>query len=263
MRVLIAALSLAALSVGMTWAAVTVTAGAASVEGALIGLDSDPIPPELPRSGEDFRRAVHPIEVEARQSLEILLECDFDGYLMLLDSRGELIAENDDFGDTDRARIRHRFEEGGTHRIIVTTFSPGTTGHYRLSAREIEIPPPSERDGEIGPGQTTVGWLIPGDRVPLGDAVRGGDSFLRDGFRFDGEAGAQVDIELTSEFDGCLFLLGPGDETVAVNDDYVSTRTSRIWTPLEATGVHRIVVTSYASGEQGEYTLSMTLENAP
>jgi hypothetical protein len=263
MRALIPALCFAPLLAAQPWAAAPVTVGAASVEGALIGLDSDPIPLGLSRSGDDYRRAVHPLGVEAGQAVEILLECDFDGYLMLLDPRGESIAENDDFGDTDRARIRHRFEEGGVHEVVVTTFSPGTTGHYHLAVRGIEIPPPSEQDEEIESGQTIIGWLIPGDGVTLEDDARGGDAFLRDGFQFDGEVGTLINIELSSEFDGHLLLLDPEGETVAVNDDYVSTRTSRIWAPLETTGAHRIIVTSYASGEQGEYTLSMTLETAP
>ena len=74
------------------------------------------------------------IEVDDETHLNIELESrEFDAYLVVEDSDGEVIARNDDahIGTTD-AGIETTFQPG-TYRIGVTTFAPDTLGAFTLT----------------------------------------------------------------------------------------------------------------------------------
>ncbi|NER24901.1 MAG: tetratricopeptide repeat protein [Symploca sp. SIO1C2] len=74
--------------------------------------------------------------------------------------------------------------------------------------------------------------------------------------RFEGKAGEQIAIELTSsEFEPYLILLDPEGNSIG-GDDGGSGSDAKIVVTLPSTGIYQIVVNAYEAGESGNYTLS-------
>jgi hypothetical protein len=55
-----------------------------------------------------------------------------------------VLVSNDDFGSVNASRIVATLGSGGTHRIVVTSFSAGTTGQYSLTLSESEDVDPNQ-----------------------------------------------------------------------------------------------------------------------
>lgn len=74
----------------------------------------------------------------AGDTLRINLASDeFDTYLRLITPTGETI-ENDDFeGSTQQSVIELTLQETGRYRVLVTSYSAGSTGSYELSAAPV------------------------------------------------------------------------------------------------------------------------------
>ncbi|MBP0000449.1 MAG: M48 family metalloprotease [Cyanobacteria bacterium SID2] len=97
------------------------------------------------------------------------------------------------------------------------------------------------------------------------------DEVLRDRsrfdlYRFDGQAGQEVRIQMDStDFDTYLILLGPDDRPLAENDDRSRNNpNSELTVTLPVTGTYRIVANSYDARGRGSYTLSLyDLTTAP
>ncbi|WRH69028.1 MAG: PPC domain-containing protein [Planktothrix sp. GU0601_MAG3] len=71
------------------------------------------------------------------QSILIRLESqDFDSYLALFDSKGKLIAENDDASQSDKnAEIRVTLPATGRYRVVVNAYDKTGRGQYLLTVR--------------------------------------------------------------------------------------------------------------------------------
>jgi thiol-disulfide isomerase/thioredoxin len=83
---------------------------------------------------------IHPFKMEAGKTYVIDMvskEGDpkrFDPYLRLQGPTGNVVAEDDDGGGFPNAQITYKAEKDGTYKIVATTFLPGMTGKYRLTA---------------------------------------------------------------------------------------------------------------------------------
>jgi hypothetical protein len=173
--------------------------------------------------------------------------------LILKDPNGEQ-QENDDFEGTSRSVIDADINESGTYRVLVTSYGEGETGDYTL-AIDVGAPAPAavaRRDVEtIEFGGTTSGALESSDG-------RLEDGEYRDLYVFNGSAGETVRIDMNSSaFDPYLGLISPSGETVENDDHEGSTSHSRIQMALEESGRYRVVATSYAADNTGQYTLEL------
>jgi len=73
---------------------------------------------------------------------------------------------------------------------------------------------------------------------------------------FEGTAGEDIVIELSSEeFDAYLILISPDDEVITHNDDGFSGTNSTILITLPITGVYKIVATTFGAGQTDSYRL--------
>ncbi|MET0646341.1 MAG: S8 family serine peptidase [Pyrinomonadaceae bacterium] len=113
----------------------------------------------------------------------------------------------------------------------------------------------------IGIGQTVNGSLAATDcRYPAG-----GDHFA-DAYTFTGTAGQQVAISLSSTaFDTVVYLLGPGGNVLASNDDGGGGTNSRIpatsgFFTLPSAGTYTIQATSFSASTAGTYSLGLTAQ---
>jgi serine protease Do len=60
----------------------------------------------------------------------------FDAFLRLEDASGKKLAEDDDSGGDQNARIVFTAPQDGTYRIIATSFEQQGMGNYTLTIRE-------------------------------------------------------------------------------------------------------------------------------
>ncbi|HBB35334.1 MAG TPA: serine protease [Cyanobacteria bacterium UBA8803] len=89
----------------------------------------------LPSDGSLFK--VHTFEGRAGQSLTInLASPDFDTYLVVLDSYGQIVGENDDTSETNsNSVLTLTLPRTGVYRIIVNAYNQGGRGRYLLTVR--------------------------------------------------------------------------------------------------------------------------------
>lgn len=75
---------------------------------------------------------LHPFPMKAGRTYDISLFASWDNYLHLEDPFGKLLDSNDDGGGFPNARIVFTCLADGEYRILVSSFSAGTTGPYTL-----------------------------------------------------------------------------------------------------------------------------------
>src|SRR5262249_40527628 len=56
-----------------------------------------------------------------------------DPFLVLVERAGQIVAQDDDSGGNQNARIVYKSQETGAFRVYATTFMPGMTGAFRLT----------------------------------------------------------------------------------------------------------------------------------
>lgn len=172
-----------------------------------------------------------------------LRSAQFDPYLILLGPAGEQWECDDYEGSLGRSVLGLTLPGAGEYLVLVTSASPGETGAWDLTLRQGLWPRTMQR--------TEEGELSSGDEQLRRDE-------LVDEYRIDGVAGQQLRLELTSDdFDTYLILVDPQGNHLENDDD--DNGNSSIRTRLRIPGTHRVLVTSYAAGETGSYTLRLEL----
>ncbi|HEY0101361.1 MAG TPA: pre-peptidase C-terminal domain-containing protein, partial [Pyrinomonadaceae bacterium] len=183
-----------------------------------------------------------------------------DPYLYLLLPNGDLIAEDDNSGGGTAARIPPIGEFGrlpvtGTYTIVANTVATNQSGNYNLTLTQGA----TCASTAIALGGTANGTLANGDCRLLEDG-----SFL-DAYTFNGTAGQQVVISLTSNTNSLvpvIFLLAPNGDTLAIERSPTGSDTARVPVgsgsfALPANGTYTILVNSFAAGQTGNYTLRL------
>jgi hypothetical protein len=96
--------------------------------------------------------------IEGR-SYQIDLNSVWDNYLRLEDPKGDQVAEDDDGGGFPNARIVYRAPKTGDYTIICTSFTPGATGKYTLTVKDLTggAEPKEEKKDKLrpAPGQSS------------------------------------------------------------------------------------------------------------
>ena len=195
-------------------------------------------------------------EFEGRpgQSITIDLRSDeFDTYLILRQPNGEELANDDTEGSNSRIEVT--LSEAGSYEVVVSSFAGGETGEYQLNIAEINDPGRGV-PAEVATNNLRVGDSISGD-LDSGDQLAENDEF-RDSFYFNGNSGEAIVVDLiASNFDTVLSLQTPTGELLENDDFQGSTDQSQIQLTLQESGRYRILVSSYTSGETGDYQLSI------
>ena len=76
---------------------------------------------------------MHTVKLEPGGYTIDLVSNDFDAYLRVEDAKGKEVAKDDDKGGDFNARILFKVEQADDYRLVVTTFSRGETGNYKLT----------------------------------------------------------------------------------------------------------------------------------
>ena len=191
-------------------------------------------------------------EIEGRPGEMIVIDLtseEFDCYLILEDTEGNHI-ENDDHeaGSTD-SHIENNMFDAGIHRIGVTSYEPEETGNYELRY--------SFREGVTFEEVNESGELR---RDLSGDEVTLADGSYADGYLFWAEEDDTVVIDMqSSDFDTYLLIRGPAgmDEH---NDDYEGSTDSRIAFRCRQSGHYQLIASTYSPGATGDYSISFDLD---
>ena len=216
-------------------------------------------------------------EVQARSGQTVtatVTSSDFDTYVILKDA-SDRQEDNDDCssGETTRSCATFTADQSGTVRVLVTSYTPGETGDYRV---EIEVGGSGASGGDRASGGRTSGGRGDAGATALRSGQRAsgtlddGDGTLtsgeyRDTYTVDVRAGQHLTLDLASDdFDTYVLATSPsGDQED--NDDCTSGETDRSCLDVVAreSGTWAVTVTSYAPGETGRYALTATAGGQP
>ena len=210
---------------------------------------------------------VYTFEGLAGQQVRIdLASNQFDPYLILkLPDDSQL--ENDDADDTTvSSRIETELPESGTYKVLATSYAV-ETGAYRLTIQLGDgVGGPVASSGGGGgtppaPASNDVRTLTLG--VPMSDALGPGDDRLQGGewadrYVFQAESGQAIALEMSSQSLDTYLVMDMPDGTSISNDDHgEDVHRSRIDLVLPQTGRYRVLATSYAADEVGDYQLRL------
>ncbi len=217
---------------------------------------------------------------------EILLNLassDFDGFLSLLNSDGDLVAIDDDTGDGVGALIsKFTLPETDTYTVQVSSYHADETGEYTLSLNETPVMHPAE--------QLALGERIRGELTDDDEQFDTGQRF--DAYSFAAQAGQAVALTVRSKaFDSYLWLLNEDERIITVNDDAESAavpgkgfyvmpgrdghpgpvlflgrdlgQTSQIVFFPPVTGTYTVLAGSRDAGGEGKYSLDIATVAVP
>jgi hypothetical protein len=198
-------------------------------------------------------------QFDARAGDRLLVEMrsdDFDAFLSIAGQVGQLtdvIATDDDGGGGTDSRLLFRAPADGRYFLIAQSFSPESSGAYRLqlsrapepaAARAIRVEVPALVEGRL---RDTSPILADESRYDL--------------YTFRGRAGQRVVITMrATEFDSFLSLLRAGDDTespLATDDDGAGDLNARIRFRFAADGDYMIHAGSLGATAEGAYTLEL------
>ena len=179
-----------------------------------------------------------------------LRSSEFDPFLIVRSPEGNQ-EQNDDFeGARDRSLLDMTLTESGTYMLVPTTYRPGEVGRYDLTLRRIT----DGADGGVVAGsQPRTGRLEAGD-----EQLSGGEWY--DTYEFVGIPGQPLRARLTGDFDTYLGLVGPNGFRMENDDAPDGAQGSVVEAVLPEAGTYTAVVTSYAAGQGGRYSLDLGLD---
>jgi len=184
-----------------------------------------------------------------------LRSSDFDTYVILADPNGEQ-QENDDAQDgIGHSLIETDLAEVGTYQVWVTSYEPGESGAYELTIERADVAdgrPRENRDvSTLRVGGSANGQLEAGDQqLETGK--------YQDIYVFNGSAGQTVNVALTSpDFDTYVGLVTPSGDVIENDDFEGNTDRSEVKLALTESGRYRVLVTSYAADEVGNYRVAV------
>ncbi|NDJ62763.1 MAG: hypothetical protein GYB67_16695 [Chloroflexi bacterium] len=168
---------------------------------------------------------------------------DFDTYLLLYDSSGQVIEQDDDSGPNLSSLIA-RFELPASDSYAITARSRGgEPGEYTLSLYRVD----PGADPSDAPTPIEYGAIVEGEMTNVTGV----------GYTFKGVANEVVTIDLQGDFDTYLTLLGTDGDEIASDDDGGTGSNSLISLfTLPENGDYTIIARAL-EGETGSYRLSL------
>ena len=171
-----------------------------------------------------------------------LASSELDVYLLVVDSEGQVLAEDDDSGGGTDAMIEVEIPSDGTYYVLATTFFPESTGEYVLVWEDARTP-------RLFWGDPVQGQLTPEDeKLP--------DDTYYDAYLLLGWEGETVRLRLSSAaMDTFLILADAEGNWLATDDDSGGGTDSYLEYTLSSTGAYRVLANTVFPEETGPYTL--------
>lgn len=187
-------------------------------------------------------------EGAANDIVSIRVSSEFDAYMEVLDSSGNIIAYDDDSGGELQPFIENlQLPTDGTYVIVVYGYNSYDAGTFNVTLNEVEV-------GELPTNQPiTYGESVEGF-LPTGQNVS---------YVFTGTAGDVVSVEVESGFDGYLELRDSTGSIIASDDDSgfdLNPLIENIELPDD--GEYTLVLAGFGSDTAGSYTLTLTSDSS-
>jgi serine protease Do len=171
-----------------------------------------------------------------------------DPYLVLFDSSGRKIAEDDDGGGGKNAKLSLVLPSTGRYTLYANSYEVGETGSFVITGRLSDNFAAESTDSPIL--LQKIGKLDSKSRI----FARDGSLF--DTFSFNGQAGQVVQIDLVSpDFHPYLVLFAPNSKFLKENNGLPSRRSASMTIELPVTGTYRTIVNAYDRNGKGAYKL--------
>ncbi len=195
---------------------------------------------------------------EAGQSVVIEMRGNgIDPYLVLFDSTGRKIAEDDDGGGGKNARIAITLSNTGGYTLYANSYEVGQAGSFTI-AGTITGRLTNNFTSQSPIESTDDRRIILQKNGILGTQSRvfARDGSLFDAFSFNGQAGQVVQIELvSSDFHPYLVLFAPDSRILQENNGLPSRKNASMTLELPFTGTYRTIVNAFAPNGKGAYKL--------
>ncbi len=216
------------------------------------------------QSGEFVDR--HTVSLPPGQAVRIVLRSSaLDPYVIVRTPSGQQ-TENDDIDASTRdAAVVIPSAERGTYTILVTSYQSGESGAYQLGFEAASGgAQPGQPPAQIDNGRPQIGAqpVQPNGAGESGTLARG-DRTLQSGEFYDQitrtfPAGSAVRLRLESQaLDPYLIVRSPSGRQLDNDDTTPTDRNATVEIPAAEAGQYTIMITSYAPGESGAYTLSI------
>lgn len=177
---------------------------------------------------------------------------EIDPYLILLDPNGNDLAQDDDSGGANNARISITLPETGTYLLIANSYQARQAGSYKLRTQA------TATSGGNSVSQERF-MLREEGNLGYGSSILPSDGSLFNLHTFEGTAGESVTISAVSaDFDTYVALLDSNGNLIGENDDASENNPNATLTiTLPRTGRYGVIVNSYDKTGRGEYVLTV------
>jgi S1-C subfamily serine protease len=177
----------------------------------------------------------------------------------LLNSQGQMIGVNS-------AIFSPRGAGGNTG--IGFAISMDRVQPFLVAVREGRAPRTAQQAPQLGGGPNAQRITLNGSPVQgvlsSSSGVLSSDNSFFNAYTFEGQAGQQVTIEMTSrDVNPYLILLRPDGSDLAQDNDSAGDRNARLTTVLPETGLYTILANTFEPGETGRYRISASTGARP
>lgn len=205
----------------------------------------------LPVDNSFFDVYVFQGRVGQRVQIDMISQ-EIDPYLILLDPNGNDLAQDDDSGGANNARIAIALPEDGTYLLIANSYQAGQAGSYKLRTQA------TATSGGNSVSQERFILREEGN-LGYGSSILPSDGSLFNLHTFEGMAGKSVTISAVSaDFDTYVALLDADGNLIGENDDTSENNpNATLKITLPRTGRYGVIVNSYNKTGRGQYILTV------
>ena len=206
----------------------------------------------LPSDGSYFD--AYTFEGQAGQQVEIAMSSnELNAYLILLEPDGNNLAQDDNSGGNNNARLQAVLPRTGTYTVLANTRLSGETGRYQIEVSTLDRP--------TNPAPSSGSSTLLQEQGILGanSQIWSEDNSLYEEYQFQGQQGQTVTITMEStEFDTYLMVFNEGWQMVGQNNDATpSTTNSTLVITLPATGTYRVIANALDSRGRGRFIVTV------
>jgi hypothetical protein len=181
----------------------------------------------------------------AGETISVVVDGKFDGYLELHGSDGFTLYEDDNTGGNGNPRIDgFALPKSGEYRIVLRGYSARDVGKFRLTLLKGNVPKENPADKD----SIKYGQKVTDNLAPNGQAMR----------TFQGTEGEVISVTVQADFDSYLQLQDESGTVLTSDDDSGGELNPLIdLFQLPETGTYRIVLRGKSARSSGTYTLTL------
>lgn len=218
-----------------------------------IAMDGNPVSGEIDSESSvlDYDNSYYNrYTFEGQAGDEVVIDMMSDSlnpYLILLSPQGRSLAQDNNSGQDNNARLMITLPDSGIYTIFANTFRAGDQGTYQLRLSRRDAPTVAalpdvilQEQGQLGPGSNTLN-----------------DGSYYNEYRFSGQAGQQISVQMVGSFEPFVMVLDANDNLLARRRGQGPSQSAEIVLTLPRNGTYRIIANAFHPGEGGRYEVTV------